>query len=365
MRRFQVLDSWRGVSAIAVVLYHFPPIFYFADSGLVRSSGRFVDFFFVLSGFVITHGYADKISSAFALREFVIRRFLRLYPLHFFTFAVFVLWIILFDTSRALLATRISGFHLTNLFSEFSTERVIAHLALMQGFLGEWQNIGFNVPSWSISVEFWTYIVFAAVCVVWRKALLPLHIVIAAAALWLLYADDGLGAAWYGNFVRSLAGFSIGSACYLFLRNRAISAPHQVMTIIEIVSISGALGYLWLFPREGLMWLAPLVFVQMVAVFSFQQGAVSTFLLRPVFRRAGLHSYSIYMNHVFMIGLIKIALDAMQRLTGFDASAHLGMGSLMLAMTLCSVWWVSGVTHRLIELPWQRFTAPSRSSLSR
>jgi len=55
------------------------------------------------------------------------KRFLRLYPLHIFTFLVFVGWIVFFDTSRVLLATKIGGFHLTNLFGEFSLTRVTAH----------------------------------------------------------------------------------------------------------------------------------------------------------------------------------------------------------------------------------------------
>ncbi len=61
--RFEALDGWRGVCACLVVLFHFhgySPVYF---SPLVRNSYLFVDFFFVLSGFVIAWNYASRLGT--------------------------------------------------------------------------------------------------------------------------------------------------------------------------------------------------------------------------------------------------------------------------------------------------------------
>ncbi len=73
--RYVVLDSWRGICAILVALFHFPLQWHFQSTTFVRGSWLFVDFFFVLSGFVIAHAYAGKLSTRRDLFAFVIRRF--------------------------------------------------------------------------------------------------------------------------------------------------------------------------------------------------------------------------------------------------------------------------------------------------
>ena len=55
---FEALDGWRGICACCVVLFHFHGYSPIYTSPLVRNSYLFVDFFFVLSGFVIAWNYA-------------------------------------------------------------------------------------------------------------------------------------------------------------------------------------------------------------------------------------------------------------------------------------------------------------------
>src|ERR1035441_4440765 len=64
--RLEALDSLRGISALMVVLYHssFPNFVH--DLPVVRSSYLFVDFFFVLSGFIMYYNYKSLAGS----REF-------------------------------------------------------------------------------------------------------------------------------------------------------------------------------------------------------------------------------------------------------------------------------------------------------
>ncbi|HEY2889571.1 MAG TPA: acyltransferase family protein [Dongiaceae bacterium] len=90
-RKFAALEGWRGVSAVFVAISHFGHgvVRHLGDAAFIRHSYLFVDFFFVLSGFVIAHAYADRLHDATDLRAFALRRIGRLWPLHA---AVLVAW---------------------------------------------------------------------------------------------------------------------------------------------------------------------------------------------------------------------------------------------------------------------------------
>jgi peptidoglycan/LPS O-acetylase OafA/YrhL len=88
--RFAVLDSWRGIAACMVALFHLRVLSHVGDAALVRHASLFVDFFFVLSGFVITGGYAERLAAGFGAWRFALLRFGRLYPLHLAVLAAFV-----------------------------------------------------------------------------------------------------------------------------------------------------------------------------------------------------------------------------------------------------------------------------------
>ena len=52
-RRFVAIDSLRGICAIIVAVYHFSSNSILAALPFIKNGFLFVDFFFVLSGFVI------------------------------------------------------------------------------------------------------------------------------------------------------------------------------------------------------------------------------------------------------------------------------------------------------------------------
>ena len=90
--RFETLDSWRGICALLVALFHFPAAGWLEKNGFINGSFLFVDFFFVLSGFVIAHAYADRLKDGVSLKRFMVTRFGRLFPLHAFMLAAFVVF---------------------------------------------------------------------------------------------------------------------------------------------------------------------------------------------------------------------------------------------------------------------------------
>ena len=79
---FRVLDSWRGVAALLVAIFHLNLYSALYPLDFIRNAYLFVDFFFVLSGFVITHSYAARLGTIEELGSFALKRFGRLWPLH-------------------------------------------------------------------------------------------------------------------------------------------------------------------------------------------------------------------------------------------------------------------------------------------
>ena len=87
---FALLDGLRGVAALAVLWYHVNEGFAFAEAtngagdGIIRSFNHgylAVDFFFILSGFVIAYAYDDRWNLGLSLGNFIKRRFIRLHPM--------------------------------------------------------------------------------------------------------------------------------------------------------------------------------------------------------------------------------------------------------------------------------------------
>src|ERR1700748_2290763 len=90
-RRFMALDGWRGTAAPLIAIFHFHIDSPISMSLFVRHSWMLVDFFFVLSGFVITHAYAGRLETAQTRVTFLKRRFARLWPLQATMLGLFVL----------------------------------------------------------------------------------------------------------------------------------------------------------------------------------------------------------------------------------------------------------------------------------
>jgi peptidoglycan/LPS O-acetylase OafA/YrhL len=77
--RLEFLDAQRGVAAFCVVLLH---LFSFQMLPRVLPNAYLaVDFFFVLSGFVLAHAYGHRLGLDMSFREFAMSRIIRLYPL--------------------------------------------------------------------------------------------------------------------------------------------------------------------------------------------------------------------------------------------------------------------------------------------
>lgn len=80
--RYALLDGLRGVAALFVILYHFgegfatSPVDQFMNHGYLA-----VDFFFILSGFVIGYAYDSRWQKGMTAGRFMLRRVIRLHPM--------------------------------------------------------------------------------------------------------------------------------------------------------------------------------------------------------------------------------------------------------------------------------------------
>lgn len=181
--RYYLLDIFRGIAAICVVLQHYQH-FFFIKPGTVASNFVYTDqpffyiispfykfgsvavqFFFILSGFIFFAIYRDKIfNNEINFKRFFILRISRLYPLHLLT-------LILILVSQKIFLILYSEYYV---YPDNSLTNFILHFFLIQ----EWgiNNFfdfeilaGFNHPSWSISVEIFAYISFFVICLFYVK----------------------------------------------------------------------------------------------------------------------------------------------------------------------------------------------------
>jgi peptidoglycan/LPS O-acetylase OafA/YrhL len=207
--RFAVLDGWRGIAALCVALYHFPVYSHIEFSGFVRGAYLFVDFFFVLSGFVIAYVYADRLQRWDDVTQFVVRRFGRLWPLHVATLLFLVATELakLYAANRGWLNFSRPPFDPTG-FNSWAA--IPTNLVLIQA-LGLHGGLSWNGPAWSICTEFWTYLVFAALCWSGRRSLtLGAAACVAGGLLIVAFGGKGMNVSYDYGFFRCIFGFFTG-----------------------------------------------------------------------------------------------------------------------------------------------------------
>ena len=329
---FRVLDSWRGIAALLVALFHLNLYSAIYPLDFVRNAYLFVDFFFVLSGFVITYSYGDRLKTPGDLGAFALRRFGRLWPLH----VVVLLAFVAAEGAKAVMAARGASFYLPPFTGTNSLDTIPINLVFGQSF-GLVQHLTWNPPSWSICAEFWTYLVFAGALVAsstwlarFRFAALALIAIILAVSVsvLVLFAQHGMDASYDFGFTRCLYGFLVGHLTYrLFqITPRATLDSRfpewaMLIVIVEFVSVAG---------RGEYSFFAPLVFAAAVFVFAFEAGPVSRLMSNRVNDWLGKVSYSIYMWQAFIIfNFVDRPVSIVEKITGRVLTTTDGVSSAL------------------------------------
>lgn len=337
-QRFVVLDSFRGLCALSVVVFHLHISDSFTELAFFRSAGLFVEFFFTLSGFVLYHSYAQRTFDSARFRSFLISRTCRIFPLHL---AILLFWTLLIYAN--------GGFHLgPSALAEWAPNAL-----LLQAWL-PWTNaFSYNSPAWSISVEFYLYLLFGLLLFGgfhWREALFGLIALLCSASV-LLNAD------WIsaGGF-RGITSFFMGALAYEgYQRCRHWQA--RWISLLEIVALAGVYFCLTLQYAHKSYW-ATCYFALCITLFAREGGLVSRQLLRPAFVKLGHWSFSIYLTHFVVISLLMRLADffgleraqsegsALVYLTTGSAEGNFMLGLIVLFAVLC----ISSMSYQHIEL---------------
>ncbi|MDR3494481.1 MAG: acyltransferase [Ancalomicrobiaceae bacterium] len=304
--RFVALDGWRGLCALAVALFHLRANSHLYDVGVIRNSYLFVDFFFVLSGFVVTSAYLGRLGTASGGVVFMIRRFGRLYPLHVAVLALFVI----VETAKLAAASHGIGMQSPPFVGETSVQALFTNL-LMAHSLGLHDSTTWNFTSWSISVEFYCYALFAiavlATARVRTRTRLAVFAVTAAvgAAATVAWSTTGMDTTYDFGFFRCVYGFFLGAiAERLFevvLSARLAGLSRPAATLLELALVALVVVFVTKAEHRAVSFLAPIVFLPAVIVFAGQRGLLSGLLSSRPMRALGDWSYSIYMIHAFLV----------------------------------------------------------------
>jgi peptidoglycan/LPS O-acetylase OafA/YrhL len=79
--RYVFLDGLRGLAALSVAAFH-AAIIFGHNTDRLNNVALAVDFFFCLSGFVVAHAYDARLTSGqLSVKEFMVKRLIRLYPM--------------------------------------------------------------------------------------------------------------------------------------------------------------------------------------------------------------------------------------------------------------------------------------------
>ena len=293
-KKIYSLESYRGFAALMIAAIHFD-----LNSPLVNhhlANGYFVHFFFTLSGFVIFYNYFDKISNTTELLNFSKKRFFRLYPLHLFFLLIFVM----IEISRFVLSEK---FGIVSNIKPFSTNNFLTftgNIFLLHTFFGE---NSFNTPSWSISAEFYTYILFAALIIYKLKNILLILIIILTFVIRLTDGVNfGISSTTYISFLDCIYCFFIGALfckTYLYFhKNYFFNKIYKYFSILFIFISVIAITNL----KDQYLFLIPFVFGSLI-LFSANldnTNLIGKILCSKVGTYLGKISYSIYMSHLFV-----------------------------------------------------------------
>ncbi|TXI03562.1 MAG: acyltransferase [Rhizobium sp.] len=285
--RYAALDAMRGLAALAVVVYHL-------DRPYAPTAYIAVDFFFVLSGFVIARAYSEKLAGGMTVLAFMKARYARLYPL--FIIGSF------YGLVQLLLHWRAAGAGRADLgASILSTAFMLPSPSFLTRSAGDILPLyPLNGPAWSLFWELLANLVFALI--LFRLKTRSLFFVAAASLILLVgsvfyHRSLDLGWEWRsvdGGLFRVLFSFTLGMIIYR-LRNGAVlgSTMNSYVALLPIAAICALL----FLPTYSLKY--AVIFCVLISPLIVLSGAMlelPTGLQRPgIF--LGYLSYPIYMCH--------------------------------------------------------------------
>lgn len=310
MPRFVILDFVRFVLAVLVAMMHF--------NGFAAPHKAYlaVDFFFILSGFVLSVAYERKATGQTFYRSFIVDRIARLYPLH-------ALMLLLLIPVNLLFYWTSGGQLLENGWSyqDGRTYTLLLNMLMLQNVglntAGSW-----NAPSWSISVEMFVNIFLGLLLIpMARKRIIwPYLLAVAIVSYAIIFGQFGnLGVIYERAFgflntglLRGFAGIALGIISYQlwqWLERRPACLP--LAKLISLGSAVGSLLIMLVFTSipNGDFAMVPLMFIFVTSTAVVEKmspvrdGHIRSFLIE-----LGALSYGVYLFHWLILTTMRYQL---------------------------------------------------------
>jgi peptidoglycan/LPS O-acetylase OafA/YrhL len=359
------LTPLRGIAALLVVVFHCNLMFQqFLPPGysqFLDTSWLWVDFFFVLSGFIMCYAYGKYFNHNVkmnAYKKYMGARFARVYPLHFIT----TIWAFV---CCAIIVHLAAG--LDPVFAEiFNPKALPASLLLIQSMHIGYFTAPLNTASWSLSTEWWVYMIFPFIVPYFTRlkhtGKLVTTIMIVAFFIFIKYVlgpnkyfhpSPTLNTLTDFGFFRCLAGFFTGMLLFTFYQHRSGYSiiKRDWFFVLSFFGVLAAMHF-------GVMDLLIVAFFPLIIIAAaYNQTAVKRILDTRVLQRLGDWSFTIYMVHMPIIFtfLIFRVLEKPTRYADFKTlisqKPDYGLGIVMCMVVITLTLLVAALVYRFVEVP--------------
>jgi peptidoglycan/LPS O-acetylase OafA/YrhL len=336
-QRFGAIEGLRGWLAWIVVADHCL-VFATPFHGRLTGSGfQAVLMFITVSGFVVSHLLLER-PEPYGI--YLTRRFFRLAPLFFVTciggFFAYRLQVRLLaygfgNTELAFVLRNVEASQ-----TAYFAQHLAAHLTMLSSAISHevlpYSDYAFNMPAWSVSLEWQFYIAAPVLYPLLRyRALLPLAVALAVLGHWLFNRGAFGSYDQPGLLFASAIYFMVGIGSRLALPHLKLKSP--------AVALALSLALLVLADHKAMaIW--ALVFFGLTGIFGpFYRLALES---RPVLY-LGARSYSTYLSHfAVVVGCQWLWIALFGAPPGFLA---------LLAMTVPVTFLASEILYRCVERP--------------
>ncbi len=369
-KQIGALTSLRGIAATVVVILHFAystlpeaGVTLSRHTRFFRDGYLFVDLFFILSGFIMTHVYLESFLMGVNKANYwtyLRARFARIYPLHLFTLGVLV--------SLELLKLFLPNFQAFT--GNFNLTALVANVFMLQAFDFNclpllWCKSTWNEPAWSISVEFLIYCIFPFLLFALLKTKPKTD--------WIIYTITLIALLLLIRFTRgtleSIIGIPSIARCGLecvlgIITYKAYQwGRHQSkfnFKLLELGSTLLVIGLMhkWIRSRIFFDWVTlPAFSLLILSLASANNGFTSRILNSRPLLYLGTISYSIYMVHWCLIQFLETFWLFQFQVpfgSGFDQNSCLLALGLFTPISLVT----AAFTYHLIEVPMRNLLKP-------
>ena len=365
------LAGARAFPPLMVVLFHFSEGHHYSGVpwiDLAAARGYlWVEFFFVLSGFILTHVYQARRKELFTgsgYRGFLRARLIRLYPLHLFMLLALLALVL---AARGLAAWGgYRSIYDIAYHPEISTKGFFLSLLLVHAW-NTMNTLTWNGASWFISVEFALCLLFPLFLRLAEGGIGRGMLLIAAGLAGVVALDltsgHGMDITFHNGVLRGISEFAVGAGLAILFRHAGAIArwPATAHSLIQV----GLLGWLfWAIYETGWshtvkdIWTV-LPIMAAVFVLAFDKGFLADLLkTRPV-QILGGWSYAVYMGQTFWLQALRI----------FEQRLYPAPDAMVLGARFSTlIWWLEPVALILICVVWGALLAswvehPAASSL--